>query len=162
MRKVQGRGARAASVKSSRVATVATVAVVVLAADLLTQQWARTQLISHPVHVIGPVNFVFVLNSGFAFSLLRGHPLLVALIEIVLSVAVAALAYRTRYSGTAVAAALVLGGAVGNLADRVVFPYGGAVVDFISLPHWPVFNVSDIGVTLGVALLILAGIRDRL
>jgi len=141
---------------------VVSVAALVVVADLATQEWARVRLISHPVHVLGPLNFVFVLNTGFAFSLLRGHPLIVAAIEVVVGVGVAVLAYRTRYRGTALASALVVGGAIGNLADRVVFPYGGAVVDFISLPHWPVFNVSDIAVTLGVALLILAGVRDRL
>jgi signal peptidase II len=56
---------------------------------------------------------------------------------------------------------LVLGGAVGNLADRVVRGHHGSVVDFVTLSHWPTFNLADSAVTVGVVLLSWSLLRGR-
>ncbi|HEX7167995.1 MAG TPA: signal peptidase II, partial [Acidimicrobiales bacterium] len=56
---------------------------------------------------------------------------------------------------------LVLGGAVGNLADRLFRDHGGAVVDFVDLQWWPVFNVADIAISVGAVLLVVVGWREQ-
>ena len=59
----------------------------------------------------------------------------------------------------AVGLGLVLGGAVGNLADRLVRGHHGDVVDFVTLTHWPTFNVADSAITVGVVLLLVLQFR---
>ncbi len=111
----------------------------------------------------GLLHLTYVQNTGAAFGLLRGMtPFL-----IVLSLAVTAwILWELRGSGAAVGDArsdalshvrlwglsLVLGGAIGNLVDRIVRGY---VVDFIDVRVWPVFNVADTAITVGVAFLLL-------
>jgi signal peptidase II len=60
----------------------------------------------------------------------------------------------------AIALGLVLGGALGNLADRLIRGHGGAVIDFIDFQWWPVFNVADMAITIGAVLLVIAGFRE--
>ncbi|MEO7836018.1 MAG: signal peptidase II, partial [Acidimicrobiales bacterium] len=66
---------------------------------------------------------------------------------------------RSAATSTAatVALGLVVGGALGNLADRFLRDFGGAVVDFIDLQWWPIFNVADAAISVGAVLLIVAG-----
>ena len=134
-----------------------------LVADQATKLVVEARLplgISIPV-IPGVLAFTHVHNRGIAFSLLGGIPLLVpAAIALTL---LFLLFYNTaRWSRRPVAqAALALlgGGAIGNLVDRVRV---GAVVDFIDVHVWPVFNLADIAVTAGTGLLILLLIRgDR-
>ena len=65
------------------------------------------------------------------------------------------LAWRAPSRGIAVALGLVLGGALGNLADRALRGHHGQVVDFVTLPHWPTFNVADACITVGVLLAVV-------
>ncbi len=94
-------------------------------------------------------------NPGVAFSLMDGWGA-VAIASVQLAVLAGALLlwWRGRGAGAAfhVALALVVGGAVANLWDRLA---RGAVVDFVHLAHWPVFNVADVAIVAGVALLAL-------
>ncbi|HEX2063573.1 MAG TPA: signal peptidase II, partial [Acidimicrobiales bacterium] len=99
-------------------------------------------------------------NTGVAFGLGRGlGPLLVAG-AVLLLVALLAVGTRTvETTGAAVALGLLVGGAVGNLADRLVGGHGGAVVDFIDLQWWPAFNVADAAITCGAVLLVVVQLR---
>jgi signal peptidase II len=112
-------------------------------------------------------NLVLAFNKGAAFSFLAGAggwqtPLLVAF-ALAAAVLVSVLLVRSPGRGLFRAGlALILGGAVGNVIDRLRF---GHVVDFLDLHaggwHWPAFNVADSAITLGAALLILDGFRHH-
>ncbi len=131
------------------------IAVVVLVADRVTTSLARSHI--HGVtHVFGPFGFALSYNSGFAFSLFRGRA---TLITILLSVAVVLLALavaRVRTVPQAIGGGLILGGAAGNLSERLFSDHHGNVADFITLSHWPTFNLADACVTLGVIVLAVA------
>ena len=130
------------------------VTVLVIAADQATTSWALAAL-RHPVHLVGPLGLALQYNSGTAFSLFAGAgdwivPVLVAMVAVV-----GWLAWRARRRLLAIAYGLVLGGALGNLADRLLRGHHGDVVDFVTLSHWPTFNVADACITVGVALVAL-------
>ena len=132
----------------------------VLAVDMWTKQWAtRTLAGAPPVPVIGEfVRFTYVRNSGLAFGLGQGFPFPYYLFSIAAVLVVLVLFLRGRVQGTGrrLALACILGGALGNLVDRLAT---GLVVDFIDVGwgrwHWPVFNVADSAVTIGVVLFAL-------
>lgn len=102
-------------------------------------------------------------NSGAAFSLGTGlTPFLTAFQTVAVVVIVVALA-RTWSTWWALALGVLMGGAVGNLYDRLTREPGfgrGEVVDFFELPNFPIFNVADIGVTLGAVSIVLLSLRD--
>jgi len=119
------------------------------------------------VVVTGFFNLVLVFNRGAAFSFLAGadgwQSLLFAAIAIVAALVVSAIILRMpgrRLLCTGLA--LILGGALGNLVDRLLY---GHVVDFVDLHafgwHWPAFNVADSGITLGAGLVLLEGFLHR-
>jgi len=141
----------------------------VVAADQATKAWimATFRLYEQLEVIPGFFNLTYVTNTGAAFGLLAGENNLgrrlffigVALLALLVIV----FAYRhLRQQGTifVVAAALIGGGALGNLIDRLRF---GAVVDFLDFylgsHHWPAFNVADSAITVGVGLFLLASIR---
>jgi signal peptidase II len=106
-------------------------------------------------------NLVLVFNKGAAFSFLAGaegwQTLFFAAIAIVASVVISFLIIRTKDKPLFCAAlALILGGALGNLYDRLVY---GQVVDFLDFHaagwHWPAFNIADSAITVGAAILIV-------
>ena len=138
----------------------AAVASAVVALDLWTKRWASRTLIYHePVEILGPfLRFTYTRNSGVAFGLGAGVPLPYYLFSIAAVVVILTLFIRQRVTGAArrLALTLILGGAVGNLVDRISI---GEVVDFIEIGygrwHWPVFNVADSAVSVGVVLFAL-------
>lgn len=101
------------------------------------------------------VRLTFVRNSGTAFGLLSGNNLALVFTTLLAIAALLILVFRSRKTDGRLAfpLVLVLGGALGNLIDRIRL---GEVIDFIDIGfesfRWPVFNVADIAVTLGVAL----------
>jgi signal peptidase II len=129
------------------------VAAVVVAADLVTTSVVVDHL--HDVqHVWGPFGFALTYNSGFAFSLFSGRAVFVS---VVLCIGVAVLALvvgRVQTMPLAIGGGLVLGGAVGNLSERLFGGHGGQVPDFVTLSHWPTFNLADASVTIGVVIVI--------
>lgn len=148
MRGLQERGAVAALSRVRRLAISLAVAAVVVVADQVTKAVALHDL-HRPVHLVGPVGLALQENTGSAFSLWTGHGTVLAVVAGLLAVGVVWLAWRSWSLPMTIAIGLVLGGAVGNLADRVV---RGRVVDFITLSHWPTFNVADACITVGVVL----------
>ena len=139
---------------------MAAIAVVVLAIDQLTKTWAESSLGSDRiVHVAGSLELALTRNAGVAFGLGQGvAPLLVAaaLAAFVLGI----FGRRVQLSMVmVVAVGLILGGAFGNVCDRVFRDKGGAVVDFIDLQWWPVFNVADAAIVVGALILVLVSAR---
>ena len=135
-------------------------AALVLVLDQLTKLWALDALANPPVRIqVLPFwNFVLVWNRGVSFGLFGEgglSPLALSAITGAIALGVAVWLIRARSWWTAIAAGLVLGGAIGNIIDRLAY---GAVVDFIDWHaygyHWPVFNIADAGITLGVMVLI--------
>jgi signal peptidase II len=148
--------------KASRgtVITVAVAAAVVLA-DQLTKTWAVNALDDgHDVDLFWTLRFHLTFNGGMAFSQGRGLGPVIGVVAIVI---VAVLLISLRRAGSTVAAVavgLVVGGAAGNILDRL-FRSGdgflkGEVVDFIDPQWWPVFNVADAAVVIGGILLLIS------
>jgi len=129
--------------------------------DHATKRLAESQLRDHDsVDVIpGILDLQYAQNHGSAFGVdrLLPEPARKPVIFFGVLVGVAALlfAWRRRHgqpSWQHVAFALILAGAAGNLLDRM---FRGYVVDFIHVPHWPIFNVADVSIFLGAAILVL-------
>ena len=139
-------------------ATAATVVVI----DQVSKSWALAALDDGPVHVVWTLRLDLSFNSGAAFGIGQGlAPLMVAAGVVVLTVLLGA----SRAAGTTPAATfalgLVTGGAAGNLVDRLFRDHGGAVVDFIDLQWWPVFNVADAAISCGAVLLVVLSTRGE-
>lgn len=160
---MQGGGPPARSVavrvRARRLVLVLGIVGAVIAADQATKTWAEHRLARGPVHVLGPLNLRLVYNTGFSFSLGAGHALVVSILAAMIAGGLLVYAVMAGSAGRSAAAALVVGGAFSNLADRVFRHHHGAVIDFISLPHWPVFNLADAFITVGVVALIVQGAR---
>ncbi len=145
-----------------RAATLLGIAGGVLALDQWTKHLATAWLAGRPpVQLIGDLlQLTYALNSGVAFSLGAGTRFPFYLFSIAAAVVILWLFARGRVPRTSqqIALALVLGGALGNLVDRIST---GLVVDFIEMGvgrfRWPVFNVADSAVSIGVVLFILTG-----
>jgi signal peptidase II len=138
------------------------VAAAVLVADQLTKAWAVAALADGPISVVGPLRLAVTRNKAGAFGLGGAFVPLLAVAATILVVVLVMKGDLVRRPLVAVAAGLVLGGAFGNLADRMVRGPGllrGAVVDFVDLRWWPVFNVADSAITCGCVLLLWTGWR---
>lgn len=157
MRALQGGGADATSL-ASRVGPAAAVAAAVIVLDQTTKTYAEHHFAVHPV-ALGPVQLVYLLNSGVAFSLGAGNPLVSGILAAAVAAILAAWGLSRSSRLARLAAGMVVGGAVSNLLDRVVRHHHGAVIDWIRLPLWPVFNLADASITLGIALIVVAELR---
>uniref|UniRef100_UPI004057931C signal peptidase II n=1 Tax=Candidatus Electrothrix sp. TaxID=2170559 RepID=UPI004057931C len=145
--------------------------VLVIVGDQLTKLWVLDNFALYDSRVIIPgfFNLTFLRNSGAAFGMLSGMPLLwrqIFFITIAV-VALVALVLMQRRMGKenswyTVCFALIGGGAVGNVVDRVLY---GSVVDFLDVYigkyHWPAFNVADSGITVGVTIFLLLQIFEK-
>jgi len=133
--------------------------------DHATKYAAKADLQGEPPHklIAGFLDLRYVENTDVAFNLLRWIPESTRAPILVIAGGIAALCLglvvlsRSRFSRTNLALLLVTAGAVGNYLDRILRGY---VVDFMHVEHWPVFNVADIYVTLGVALLVISMLAD--
>ena len=140
-------------------------AALVLILDRVTKTWAGNTLPGHPVEVIrGVLTLRYETNSGGAFSLGQNAPWLFATASLLVSLVIVVTAFRHTRIVTAVALGLILGGALGNLIDRLVRGdglVGGRVVDFIDLHWWPVFNLADSSIVVGALMLGFASWQGR-
>jgi signal peptidase II len=136
------------------------VVVLVVALDQLTKWWALESFEWSPRHVVWTLQLVVAHNSGAAFSLFSGRgigPAIALLAVVVVVVVVRTLRFVQGWPAI-IGSALVVGGALGNLADRLFRSHGagflqGAVVDWIDFGWWPVFNVADMAITTGAVTL---------
>lgn len=141
---------------------------VVIVLDLGTKALASAMLVyGQPVEVLAFFNLTLLHNTGAAFSFLAGHDgwqrWFFALIAVGASIGLTVWLTRLKAHETLMAAALalIIGGALGNLYDRLMLGY---VVDFLSF-HWndyyfPAFNLADTAITLGAIALIFESLRD--
>jgi signal peptidase II len=106
------------------------------------------------VHVWGPFGLALQFNSGLAFSLFTGRATLVTVLLAAGVVILGVLVARVRTMTLAIGGGLVLGGGVGNLSERVVSGHHGLVADYITLSHWPTFNVADACITVGIVIVV--------
>jgi signal peptidase II len=147
-----------APARSRRVLALYGTAALVLVLDQLTKHLVVTNLAGRPpVDLIGEVvQLRYTTNSGGAFSLLTGAPLFFGITAIVIVGGIIYASRRARPLSLLVVLGLVLGGALGNLTDRLLRGEGllrGEVVDFVKVGWWPVFNVADSCVVVGGILL---------
>jgi signal peptidase II len=147
---------------------LAVTAVLALATDLATKVTAVALLEGErPVRLLGgAVYLVLFRNSGAAFSMATGLTWLLTIIAMIVVVAIIRLAPRLRSAGWAFGLGLVLGGAMGNLSDRLFRapgPLRGHVIDFLSVfapdgSFFPVFNAADSAIVVGGLLLMLLAV----
>jgi signal peptidase II len=147
-----------APARSRRVLALYGTAALVLVLDQLTKHLVVTNLAGRPpVDLIGEVvQLRYTTNSGGAFSLLTGAPLFFGITAIVIVGGIIYASRRAQPLSLLVVLGLVLGGALGNLTDRLLRGEGllrGEVVDFVKVGWWPVFNVADSCVVVGGILL---------
>lgn len=152
--------------RSARLAlTVLGVGLAVYALDRVTKMWALASLApGEPREFVGSVlQFRLIFNPGAAFSLGTEVTPVFTVIQAVVSIGVLYAALRVRSLPWAVALGLVLGGATGNLTDRLTRPPGiglGHVVDFLELPNFPVFNIADSAIVAAAVLVALLSLRN--
>ena len=141
-----------------RILPGATLAVAALAADQFLKSWTRAWVAGHgDVHLFPGLDIIATSNTGIAFSLAQGFsPLFLIVVGIALSMLFCLWLVRTRSLIHAAGLGLAIGGALGNVVDRLRF---GSVRDFIDVSwrdhHWPAFNLADAAIVTGLALLIL-------
>jgi signal peptidase II len=140
------------------------VAVVGLALDVVTKVIAVSQLEpGQPVRLLGGLlTLRLIRNAGAAFSQgERFTPIFAVVAVLVLAYVAIRLVPRLGHAGWAVALGLLSAGVAGNLTDRLFRSPGvlrGHVVDFLELPHWPVFNVADMCISAAAAMVVVLGV----
>ena len=140
------------------------VALVAYLADLGTKVWAVERLDDGgTTPLVGDLlQLTLVRNPGAAFSTGASYTLVLSLIAVTAAVVVLVLSRRLGDRLWAVGLGFLLGGVLGNLTDRIFREPSflrGHVVDFLQLPHWPVFNVADICINIAAAVIILQAVR---
>ncbi len=131
-----------------------------MAVDQLTKQWALDALANGPINLIGEtLRFRLTRNPGAAFSSFTGGGAVLAGVAIVAVVAIALYLPKVELALDRLALALIMGGAAGNVVDRIFRGDGfldGAVIDFIDLSFWPTFNVADSAISIGVVVMVFS------
>ncbi|MFI5046084.1 MAG: signal peptidase II [Acidimicrobiia bacterium] len=146
----------------TRPGLAAAIVVGVVVLDLVTKTWAVAELADAPVVLFGDVGFAVTRNTGGAFSLFQGFTPFLALVAAAVAYLLVRAVRRTDDVLLVVALSLVLGGAIGNLVDRLFRSPGvlrGAVVDFVHVDSFPTFNVADSAITIGAILVIVWAIH---
>lgn len=140
-----------ASLRASRRQFVL-VAVTVAIVDLVSKAIASRVLVERDVELPGPLDLSLAHNSGVAFSVGVGVP---PWVLVVLAIGIAAVVGAAAWRGqlpSAIAAGLIVGGAAANMVDRI---QAGSVVDMLHTGWWPTFNLADVWIVVGCALLVL-------
>ena len=141
--------------------TALPVAAGALILDQLSKSWAVGTLEDEsPRHVIWTLQLNLAYNDGVAFSLGSGAGAWVAPIAIAVVVAVVVTSRSLASRPAGIALGMIVGGALGNLTDRLFRGHGGAVVDFIDFQWWPIFNLADTCVVCGAILLAIVSFRN--
>ena len=148
-----------------------TMLISLIAATMLVDQLTKAAALSllsqgTAVPVLPNFNLTLGCNTGASFGMMgeimAGKPLLMAALTGALTVVFSVMAFRAQHSFERTGFGLVVGGALGNIIDRL---RQGAVTDFLDLYwrdwHWPTFNVADIAITLGAVLIIAASFPLR-
>ena len=147
-----------------RIAVLFTVAVLAYALDLISKMIVVAKLEHHePIEIIGDwLRFEAIRNAGAAFGIGEAFTVIFTVIAAAVIVVIARLARKLYSLPWAIALGLLLGGALGNLTDRIFRAPGvfeGAVVDFIAPKHFAVFNLADSAIVCGGILIVLLSFR---
>ena len=138
------------------------IAAAVVLLDQLTKHWALDALEDrHVIHVAGTLQFNLAFNRGMAFSQAQGLGPIIGVVALLVIVGLLISVGRATSRFYPLAVGLIIGGALGNVIDRVFRGEGwfrGGVVDFIDVQWWPIFNVADIAVSVGGVLLLLTSL----
>ncbi len=139
---------------------------IILILDQITKTWVSTHLsFNQPINILPYFDLRLLHNTGAAWSFLADQggwqrwflSLLAIIVSIVIMVWLTRLDSKQRW--LACALALILGGALGNVMDRIIYGY---VVDFLDIYyqawHWPAFNIADIGISIGAIMLLIDAI----
>lgn len=141
------------------------VAAAIIGADQLTKWWAINALDDGSISLIGDfLALRLVFNPGAAFNSLQGSGVLIAVIAIVVVLVLVRVSASAEHRSEAIVFGLILGGAAGNLADRIFRAddfLDGKVVDWIDLWFIPTFNVADSSLTVGAILAVLISFRPH-
>jgi signal peptidase II len=148
----------------SRLRLLLGIAVGAWSIDLASKVVAQSELADRgPVEVLGSLlRLNLTHNAGAAFSTGTSVTPVIAVFAAVAFVVVLVLATRVRTTGWAWALGLLLAGIAGNLTDRIFRepgPLRGHVIDFLQLPHWPIFNVADICINAAAVLIVAQSVR---
>ena len=132
--------------------------------DFATKTWALHSLSSQPRKIIGSfLQFTLVHNSGAAFSFATGFTFAFSLLALAVVIAVIYYAPKLTSHGWQIAIGLLLGGVLGNLTDRIFREpsfLSGHVIDWIQIPHWPVFNIADSAICIAAAISFVLSMRN--
>jgi signal peptidase II len=138
-------------------------ALIILALDQITKAAVFSRIETGNIEVLPFFNLVLVWNPGISFGMLTDGivtgPLPLILFSIAISLFFTVWLWRTDHKWLAIAIGAVIGGALGNVIDRIRF---GAVIDFLDFHafgwHYPAFNVADSAIVLGIAFVVLDGL----
>jgi signal peptidase II len=136
-------------------------AALVLAADQITKSLALANLQTPKDVIEGVLTLRLTYNSGGAFGLLQGLPMLFGIATLVAVAAILIWVRKAEEPRWMLPLGLVLGGGLGNVSDRLIRDTGGRVVDFIDLHVWPVFNLADVSIVTGVGLILIMSARSE-
>jgi signal peptidase II len=134
------------------------------AIDLISKGLAVAHLTGRPpVRVVGDLLTLYLArNPGAAFSTGTSYTVLLTCVAFVAGAVTLWIARRVGSTGWAIGLGLLMAGVLGNLTDRLFRepgPFRGHVVDFLQLPHWPIFNVADMCINVAAAVIILQAVR---
>jgi signal peptidase II len=136
------------------------VAILIIVTDQIVKWTIRQTVALGDEHqILGPLKVVHFTNSGAAFGVLQGAGPLLVMTSVIGMAAIVIYLFNPGFAHPLMrlGLALMLGGAIGNLIDRVK---DGEVVDFIKVPHFPAFNIADSAITIGVLLLAWAMLQE--
>lgn len=142
------------------------IAVAVLVLDQLTKYWAAATLVRGSISIAPFLKFTLVHNTGAAFGFMSSasgwQNIFFMAVAALASVLIVVMLWRLQDRWVGTGLALILGGALGNLVDRVRHGY---VIDFIDVYygtwHWPAFNIADSAITIGAVLLIVDAFKPK-
>ena len=142
-----------------RLGLVLAVAAIVVVLDQLTKWWAVSTLSNQTIDVVWRLRLILVENRGTAFSLTQSGGPVITLLALAVVGGLLWYSRGVQSRWALVALGMIAGGAIGNLIDRAFRGDAGfmqgAVIDFIDVRFWPVWNVADMGVSIGAVLLVL-------
>lgn len=160
---MQAEGRAALTVRTWR--TLFSVAWFVWILDLATKIWAVSALSHRPnIKVLGSFfQLSFARNSGAAFSFATGGTIFLSIFGLVVLSVIFYYSTRITSKGWAVVLGLVMGGIIGNLIDRIFREPGmlrGHVIDWMQLPHWPIFNIADSAIVIAALISMVLSARN--
>lgn len=132
--------------------------------DFATKAWALQSLSADPRPILGTfLKFTLLHNSGAAFSFATSFTVAFSLLALAVVATTIYFAPKITSQGWQIALGLLLGGVLGNLSDRIFRTPGflsGHVIDWIQIPHWPVFNIADAAICIAAAISFILSMRN--